>query len=129
MWAQIINAILGIWLTVSPAILGLSDDKTISNNAHIVGPVIASFAVIAIWEATRVVRLYNVPLALWLLLAPWVLGYDQTTAIINDMVTGVAVLGLSMVKGKIEGTYGGGWSAIWHRNSLHTTEARRQPRV
>lgn len=128
MWAQIINAILGIWLMVSPAILGFSDDKTISNNAHIIGPVMATFATIAWWEATRVVRYYNVPLGFWLLLAPWILGYEPTTAILNDMVIGAAVVGLSFVKGKIEGSYGGGWSAIWKHDSLHATEARRQPR-
>lgn len=128
MWAQVINALLGLWLMVSPAILGF-EDKTISNNAHIVGPIITSFAVISWWEATRVVRLYNVPLGLWLLLAPWVLGYEPTTAILNDMVIGAAVAALSFVKGKVEGSYGGGWSAIWRKDSLHATEARRTPRV
>ncbi|MBB6610968.1 SPW repeat protein [Pontibacter sp. Tf4] len=128
MWAQVINALLGIWLTASPAILGI-EDKTISNNAHIVGPVVASFAIIAWWEATRVVRLYNIPLGFWLLLAPWVLGYDQMSVIINDMVIGAAIVWLSFVKGNIEGTYGGGWSAIWKKDALHTIEARRTPRV
>ncbi len=129
MWAQIINAFLGIWLMASPAILGFSDDKTISDNAHIIGPVVATFAVIAWWEATRVVRLYNIPLGLWLILAPWVLGYNETTAIANDMLVGAAIVGLSLVKGKIEDSYGGGWSGLWKKDSLHAREARRQPRV
>ena len=129
MWAQIITAILGIWLMASPAILGFSDDKTIADNAHIIGPLIASFSVIAWWEITRSVKYFNLLPALWLLLAPWILGYSQTTAIINDMVIGAAVLGLSLVKGKVEGTYGGGWTAIWKKDTLHATEARRQPRV
>jgi hypothetical protein len=129
MWAQIINALLGIWLMASPAVFGFADDRIISNNAHIVGPVIASFGIIACWEATRVVRYYNLLPGAWLLLAPWVLGYDATTAIVNDMVIGAAVIGLSLVKGKVSGTYGGGWSVIWKKDSLHATEARRQPRV
>lgn len=127
MWAQIINAVLGIWLMIAPAILGAG--KTIADNDHIVGPIIISFAVISWWEATRVVRLFNVPLGAWLLLAPWVLGYENTMAIVNDMVVGAFVIAFSLVKGKIEGTYGGGWSAIWKSNSLHAREARRQPRV
>ena len=129
MWAQIINTLLGIWLIASPAVLGFSEDKTISDNAHIIGPLIATFATIAWWEATRVVRYYNVPLALWLLLAPWVLNYEPTAAIVNDMLIGAAVLGLSFVKGKVEGTFGGGWSAIWKKDTLHATEARRTPRA
>ena len=111
----------------SPAILGF--EGIAADNSHIVGPVIASFAVISWWESTRVVRLYNVPPAAWLLLAPWVLGYESTNAIVNDMLVGAVVLGLSFVKGKITETYGGGWSAIWKSDSLHAQEARRQPRT
>jgi len=129
MWAQVINAILGIWLMAAAAILGYADAKTITNNEHILGPVIASFAIISWWEATRVVRLYNVPLGLWMLLAPWVLGFDNTAATVNSMLVGALVTGLSFVKGKIEETYGGGWSAVWKSDTLHAREASRQPRV
>jgi len=127
MWAQILNALLGIWLMASPSILGF--EKVAANNDHIVGPIIASFAIISWWESTRVVRLYNVLPAAWLLLAPWVLGYQSTTPIINDMLIGALVTGLSLVKGNITETYGGGWSAIWKSDSLHAREARKQPRV
>ncbi|MEJ8801410.1 SPW repeat domain-containing protein [Pontibacter sp. H249] len=124
MWAQVINAILGIWLMASPAILGL--EGTSADNDHIIGPVIASFACISWWEATRVVRLYNLPLALWLLLAPWVLGYSETAAIVNDMAVGLIVAGLSVVKGKIDNSFGGGWSAVWHSDTPHAQAARTQ---
>lgn len=124
MWAQIINFALGIWLMASPAILGIN--TTSSDNAYIVGPVIAAFAMISWWEATRVVRLYNLPLGLWLILAPWVLGYAESAATVNSMAVGVLVTGLALVKGKIEDAYGGGWSAIWHSDTAHAKEARRQ---
>ncbi|MCX2740048.1 SPW repeat domain-containing protein [Pontibacter anaerobius] len=129
MWAQIINAVLGIWLMASAAILGYSDVKIITDNEHIVGPIVASFAIISWWEATRVVRLYNVLPGLWLLLAPWVLGYDNGLATTNSMVAGALITGLSFVKGKVEETYGGGWSAIWKSDTLHAREARKQPRT
>ncbi|AKD02009.1 SPW repeat protein [Pontibacter korlensis] len=129
MWAQIINAILGIWLMASSAILGYADSKTITDNEHIIGPVIASFAIISWWEATRVVRLYNVPLGLWLLVAPWVLGFDNTTATINSMLVGAVVTGLSFVKGKIEETHGGGWIAVVKSDTLHARQAAKQPRT
>ncbi|MCC9138557.1 SPW repeat protein [Pontibacter silvestris] len=124
MWAQIINAILGIWLIVAPAVLGA--DKAAADNDHIIGPIIVSFAVISWWEATRVVRLYNLPLGAWLLLAPWILGYNETTVIISDMMVGALVIGFSFVKGKTETRYGGGWSAIWKSDSLHEREAKKQ---
>ena len=121
MWAQCINAALGVWLMASPGIFGFSN--TIADNDHIVGPVITTFAIIALWECTRVVRTYNIPLGAWLLLAPWILGYDDTTAIINDMAVGALVIVFSLVKGKVEQRFGGGWSAIARSNALHQKEA------
>jgi hypothetical protein len=123
MWAAIINTILGIWLMVAPAVLGT--DNTIADNDHIVGPLIASFAVISWFEATRVTRLYNVPLGLWLVLAPWVLGYDNSLAIFNDMAVGLTVVALSFVKGKITEKFGGGWAAIWQEKPLHAQQAQK----
>lgn len=124
MYAQVINALLGLWLMMSPAVLGFGNPA--ADNDRIIGPVIVTFAVVAWWEATRVVRLYNVPLAAWLLLAPWILGYEQTAPIVNDMAVGAVVLGLCFVKGKQEQNYGGGWKAIWHSNTLHAREAKKR---
>lgn len=124
MWAQVINAILGIWLMAAPGVIGFNEAA--ADNDHIIGPVIATFAVISWWEATRVVRKFNTPLGAWLLLAPWILGYDNNLAVINDMAVGALVIAFSLVKGKIEMQYGGGWSAIWKSDSLHAKEAEKQ---
>lgn len=124
MWAQVINAILGIYLMSCPDYFGYGMKAAASNNDHIVGPVIATFAITAIWEACRNARWFNIPVAFWLLLAPWVLGYDNTTAIINDMVVGVIVLALSFVKGHVSQRFGGGWRAIWKRDAPHNLEAK-----
>ena len=123
MWAQIINAALGIWLMAAPAVLAYGDPAATTD--RIFGPVIATFAVIAWWEATRPTRTWNMPLAAWLLLAPWVLGYDAVAATVNSLLVGVLVLGLSFVQGTIEERYGGGWSALWHSNPMHEREAQR----
>jgi hypothetical protein len=111
MWAQIVNTLIGIWLTASPDVFKYKDSGVDSN--HILGPVIATIAMVACWEVTRGMRKWNVPLALWLVLAPWILGYDTTLPILNDMICGVIILSLSMVKGKIKGSYGGGWRSLW----------------
>lgn len=124
MKAQIVNALLGVWLMASPAILGFGNPA--ANNDNIVGPIIGTFAIVSIWEATRVVRLYNVPMAIWLLLAPWILGYETTAPIINDMAVGAVVLGLSFVKGTKSQKFGGGWKAVWHSDSLHAREAQKR---
>lgn len=122
MWAQIINAIIGIWLMIAPAVLHYNASGT--DSCHIVGPVIAAFAIVAWWEATRGVRKFNIPLGLWFLVSPWILGYQEILPIINDMVCGALVIIFAMFKGKVEGNYGGGWQSIWQSGHLHEKEAK-----
>ena len=126
MWAQIVMMILGIWLMVAPGVLDFS--KKIADNAHIVGPLIATFSMVAIWECTRNVRLFNLPLALWLFAAPIVLQYDNDTALMNDYVIAVLIIVLCVVKPTREHRFGGGWPAIWRSNSPHSREAAAMDR-
>lgn len=97
-----------------------------ADNGHILGPVIITFSIVAIWEATRVVRKWNLPIAVWLLLAPWILGYENTSAIISDMGSGILVLIFSSIRGKVEGNYGGGWSALWKKDAEHIRKAKEK---
>ena len=62
-------------MMVAPAIFGY--DKNISDNAHIVGPLIATFSMIAIWECTRNVRLFNLPVAFWMMADPLFIEYNN----------------------------------------------------
>ncbi len=123
MWAQVINILLGLWLMAAPGVFSFS--KITANNDHILGPVMATFAITALWECTHSMRKWNIPLGAWLLVAPWILGYENNIAIINDMAVGLLVIGFSLVKGKTEHQFGGGWSALWHSDSLHVREARQ----
>ena len=127
MWAQVTNAALGIWLMIAPAILTYGDPA--QNNDRIFGPVIATFAIISWWEATRNVRWANFLPGAWLLLAPWVLGYDATAPVVNSMIVGVLVIGLSLVRGTVEQRYGGGWRSLLKSDTLHEREARKQYRT
>lgn len=117
MWAQIINMLLGIWLMVAPQLLNYS--KQAADNAHIVGPVITTFAIISLTEATRNVRWYNIPPGVWLLLAPWILNYENGTAIFNDMVVGLLVIIFAFIKGKVSHQFGGGWRSLWKSDAPH----------
>ena len=79
--AQLASALVGVWLMAAPA--ALSFDGPASTNARIVGPLIASFGITAMAQCTRNVRRANLPLALWLLLAPlflpqFVAGNDRS---------------------------------------------------
>ena len=120
MWPRIVNTLLGLWLMIAPGFFEYS--PAAADSGHIVGPIIVTFSVVAIWEATRVVRKWNYPVGIWLLIAPWVLGYDNTIAIISDMGVGILVLIFASIQGKIEKRYGGGWSSLWKKNPEHAQE-------
>lgn len=124
MWAQIVNTVLGLWLMAAPAVLRYGSPA--QTNDRILGPVIATFAVVACWEATRSVRLWNIPLGAWLLLAPWVLDYDSMIAVLNSLAVGALVIGFSLERGTVAKRYGGGWSALWRSDTLHEREAARR---
>ena len=111
MWAQIINAALGIWMMVAPAVLLY--DKAGADSCHIAGPVIATFAIVSCWEVTRSLRKVNIALGLWLVLAPWILNYSEILPIINDFICGSLIIVFAIMRGKIKESYGGGWQAIW----------------
>ena len=110
-WAQIINALLGLWLMASPEMFGYSGTGRI--NHVIVGPIIATFATIALWEVTRAVGKANVALGAWLVIAPWVLGYEENViATINEFVVGIAIVALAMTRVRTEAKLGGGWRSL-----------------
>jgi hypothetical protein len=110
MWAQLLNVMLGVWLMAAPAVLGYSGPAAV--NGYIVGPVAASFAAVALWEATRPLRWVNLALGLWLLAAPWALGHGWI-ALANSTAVGVLLLGFSLVPGPRRHRIGGGWASLW----------------
>ena len=83
-----------------------------ANSEHILGPLIATFACIALWEVTRAVRWINLPLGLATMLAPWILGHPFSGQI-NNTLCGMAIAGFACLGGKIQHRFGGGWVALW----------------
>ena len=110
MWAQVVSLVVGVWLIAAPQLLNYHGP--IRTNNHIVGPLVAAFACIAIWEATRPVRWANFVLGIWLALAPWVLQFEwEDTA--HSFAAGLAIACLSLVRGQLRHQVGGGWPALW----------------
>lgn len=101
---------------VCPAIFKF--DKIAADNNHITGPLVITFAIVAIWEINRNVRWFNAVAGLWLILSPFVLNFTSAGRAI-DIVAGLAVIGLSLFKGTIKNNYGGGWRSLFQKNPLH----------
>jgi hypothetical protein len=113
MIAPILSTLVGLGLMAAPGVLGYGGAARTSD--HIVGPIVATFACVAIWEVTRSARWVNVPLGLWLLIAPWVLGYGGTP-MWNALICGAAAVGLACVRGRTKHRFGGGWKMLWQHS-------------
>lgn len=108
--AAIASVILGVWLTISPAVLGYSGPAR--TTAHLLGPIVAAFAAMAISQVTRQLRLANLPVAASLLVAPLMFGYSLIPTL-NSVATGVLLGVLSLFfRGSAGHRQGGGWAVL-----------------
>lgn len=110
MWARFVEVGIGVWLMFAPAVLGYGGALAVSD--RIVGPCAASFAAIAMGKCTRGVRWWNVPAGVWLVLAPLVLPGVVLGGGVSSVASGLALGSLSMVRGRVEVRYAGGWGAL-----------------
>ena len=125
MKAQLITVALGLWLMAAPAVLDYGDPAAASD--RILGPMIASFATVALWPATRPLGRVNIVLGICVILAP-VLGYPMV-ALINSIVIGASVVALSILQGDARGQFGGGWSALWRSTDREPRGGRGDGRL
>ena len=109
MWAQLVNAALGFWLMAAPAVLGYGGAMAVSD--RIVGPIAATFGIVAVVEVTRGVRWALVPLGAWVVVAPWLLG-GPATAIVNGLIVGPAMVALARFGAVSRDQFGGGWAVL-----------------
>lgn len=79
-WQDWINLLLGMWIFVSPGVIGRGLDAVIVANYWIVSMAVVSLAVACLvafrlWEERE-----SLLLGFWLLISPWVLGFRTSTA-------------------------------------------------
>ena len=103
-WNLALCAALGVWLMAAPTALGSSGAAGASD--LLAGALIVTFAVIGFGEAARGVRLLNLAFGAWLLAAPWFLSGANTFSRWNTLAVGVAVILLSLRRGRVDGRFG-----------------------
>ena len=91
-WPDWVNLILGVWLLVSPFLLGFSAQGDAMWNALIAGALIALVALGAMFKFHILGEGLNFLLGLWLVVSPWALGFSAFgTATWNHAIAGILV--------------------------------------
>lgn len=114
----VLQMLAGIWLIASPAVFTYVGTAA-SINDRVTGPFIATFAVVAMGDATRNVRWWNIPLAVWMLIALGVFDYPGKA--IPGIVAAMAiVIAAPFWPRTTKATFGGGWPALFRKDPYDT---------
>ncbi len=98
MTASGLDVLAGIWILISPFVLGVHNLQQFTTNNVIVGIVIGVLAAIRFFGAYQASYLswINAILGLWLLLTPWILRFSHySTPTTNNVIFGIVVIVLA----------------------------------
>jgi len=92
-WQDWVMLVLGIWLFLSPFILGYPDyGSTMAVNSFVFGIIVAVLAIAALSRPQMWEEWVNLVLGLWLIVAPFALGFRaETGATTNHIVVGLLI--------------------------------------
>lgn len=94
-WTSGTNVLAGIWLVIAPFALAYNDIEGALWNDIIIGVSVFVLALVRVGNPLQYegVSWTNFVLGIWLLAAPFVIGYSDTgPAVANDIILGVVVL-------------------------------------
>lgn len=104
-WNLLAAVAVSAWLMAAPAVL--KSEGAAAGNDQLCGALMLTFAAIGFGEASRAARLVNLPLGLWVAIAPWVLDGATTASRLSDVAAGLAAAALCVRRGPIENRFGG----------------------
>lgn len=99
---------------IAPGFFGFS--KPAADLHYIIGPIVITIAMVAAWEFNRSARYINLIAGIALGAAPFLLGFDDAAERWNGVGCGIALIALSLMKGKLKGQYGGGWKVLFEKD-------------
>lgn len=96
-WQDLGNIFLGTWLFFSPLVMDYVMDMPVAaTNAYLLGMAIVVFAAVAIYIPRIWEEWTNMTLGVWLIISPWVLGFEAARDIMmNAVLVGVLVAALA----------------------------------
>jgi succinate dehydrogenase/fumarate reductase cytochrome b subunit len=96
-WQDPVNALVGVWLIVSPWALGFQSEMNALANAVIVGLLLVATALGAIFVPRAWEEWTETALGVWLVVSPWALGFSTLqSAMLSSVASGVVVVVLAL---------------------------------
>lgn len=130
MIARLLTIAIGLWLMVAPAVLHMS--VVAGKVQRTIGPIVLSCAAIAVAQCTRTVRLWAIPFAGALVLAPILVDFGSQLAAAQSVLCGIALTLLALPIGKLDRPYGGGWIVLirsWREGARDGARPSDAPRA
>ncbi len=100
----VLSAGIGVWLLLTPWLLGSAD--TVAHSDHLFGALIVVAAMVALADVGRAVRYLNVAFGAWVIAAPWLLAGATPASTWTNAIAGVLVILLSLRRGPVRERYG-----------------------
>ena len=107
---RLVAVAAGVWLMFAPAVLEYGPPA--ADVDRTLGPTGAAFAFVAMWQITRGLRWMTAPIGLMLIVAPVVLGYDDTAAVLSSVTAGTLMAGSAPFGGAVDLRTGEGWHGV-----------------
>lgn len=104
-WSSYLNVLAGAWLIAAPFALSYTGTTALANDI-VLGVAIVGLAVWATFSCRTLPSWINVALGVWLIIDPFVLGYDRTGEVVaakaNDITLGIiaGAVALAVIRGK-----------------------------
>lgn len=96
-WQDQVILLLGLWLFLSPWVLGYVPGSAIALNANIAGAVIALLAAFDLYKTYAWAVVINLLVGLWVAVSPWVAALaDRSVMMTNCIIVGAAVVVLAL---------------------------------
>ena len=91
-----LNFLAGIWLIMSPFVLGFMGTAA-ATNAVIVGIIVGIVALVSVYSAESAMwtNWANTILGVWMIISPFVLGFTTGAVVMNSIILGIIVIALS----------------------------------
>ncbi|MCV2869088.1 NAD-dependent epimerase/dehydratase family protein [Defluviimonas sp. WL0002] len=103
-WTLLVSMAIGVMLMLSPIGLGWDAGGVAATN-HIVGALVVTVSVAALAPVVRLARFLNMLMGIVLLFAPLVAGASMT-GLAFSVLCGLALIGLSVRRGPVHGSFG-----------------------